>query len=211
MNKTLAAVLGSLSLTACNLYCIARGTLVSTPRGKRPIEDLIAQDTVWCIDPQTGEQVASPITAVVRATREVMRLSGENFVLTCTTDHPLYDPEAKSWSPAGDWVLGSRTALLLVPGDGAPTRVVKVLTREVSAGISEVFDVTVAHELHNFVAGDVLVHNKSPVRQSCEVQPGVTQFEGDNCARAADAGSGFVTCASNPDGGASLGACESTP
>jgi hypothetical protein len=207
MNKTLAALLGSISLTACGVYCIARGTLVSTPRGKRPIEDLIEQDTVWCIDPETGEQVASHITAMVRATREVMRLSGENFSLTCTTDHPLYDPVAKTWSPAGDWVLGTRSALMLVPGEGAPTRVVTVITREVSAGIAEVFDVSVAHALHNFVAGNVLVHNKSPIRQTCDVQLGVSMSEGDDCTLP-DAGRGAVACSSNPDGGVALGTCE---
>lgn len=129
MKKPLIALLSSISLAAC---CIARGTLVSTPRGRRPIEDLIEQDTLWSIHPETGERVASHVIAIARATREVMRLGGEDFTLTCTTDHPLYDPSTKSWAPAGDWVLGNRSALLFVPDDGA-SRVVSVRQREVSA------------------------------------------------------------------------------
>ncbi len=199
MNKPLAALLGSLSLSSC--FCIARGMLVWTPRGKRPIETLIEQDTVWCIDPSTGEKVASPITAIARATREVMQLAGTGFSLTCTTDHPLYDPLSKTWAPAGDWVLGQRTALLRVPEDGAEPRVVHVETRQVSAGISEVFDLTVMHDLHNFVAAGVLVHNKSPQRepQSCP-QNGTNVREYSNCS-CADAGTGFIQCDGHPDDG----------
>ncbi|MDP2275580.1 MAG: Hint domain-containing protein [Archangium sp.] len=207
MNKPLAALLGSLSLASCVSTCIARGMLVWTPRGKRPIEDLIEQDTVWCIDPSTGEKVASPITAVARATREVMQLEGEGFSLTCTTDHPLYDPRSKTWAPAGDWVLGQRTSLLLVPEDGAAPRAVEVHTRQVSAGISEVFDLTVMHELHNFVASGVLVHNKSIARQ-CEFNQ-ENVYQGHTCT-CADAGTSFVICMTKYDdaGTTSVGECS---
>ncbi|MDP1823315.1 MAG: Hint domain-containing protein [Archangium sp.] len=198
MKTPLVALLGSLSLAAC---CIARGTLVSTPRGRRPVEDLIEQDTVWSVDPATGERFASHVVAIARATREVMRLTGEGFSLTCTTDHPLYDPTAKSWSPAGDWVLGTRSDLLLVTDDGAPPRVVTVHTREVSAGLAEVTDLTVEHELHDFVAGGVLVHNKSPVRHSCVVVSGgapTSLRDMGPCVRP-DGGEGFVTCDASPN------------
>lgn len=203
MKKQLVAtLLSSLSLLSCGPpSCIARGTLVWTPRGKRPIEELIEQDAVWCVDPSTGEKVASPITAIARATREVMRLEGDGFSLTCTTDHPLYDPQTKSWAAAGDWVLGQRTTLLLVPEDGTPPRDVQVHTRQVSAGLSEVIDLTVMHPLHNFIAAGVLVHNKSPVRRSCDLQGQGSMFEGVPCT-CADAGAGSVTCEFSQDGGA---------
>jgi hypothetical protein len=156
------------------------------------------------VDPQTGELLATPVTALSRATREVMQLRGDGFSLTCTTDHPLYDPSARSWSPAGDWVLGSRSELLLVPDDGAPPRITSVQTREVSAGLSEVFDVTVEHELHNFVAGGVLVHNKeqaNPVR-TCNVESGgvVTTLRNIDSCTFTDGGVGQVSCLKNPDG-----------
>lgn len=156
---------------------------------------------MWCIDPATGEKVASPITAVARATREVMQLEGAGFSLTCTTDHPLYDPRSKTWAPAGDWVLGQRTSLLLVPADGAAPRTVEVHTRQVSAGISEVFDLSVMHDLHNFVAAGVLVHNKKPPPRllTCERNGEfVTEFDRCPCA---DAGTGFIECDPNLDGG----------
>ncbi len=117
VQKPLVILLGSLALTAC---CIARGTLVSTPRGKRPIEELVEGDLIFSVDPETGARVASAVVQLRRATREVMRLAGDGFSLTCTTDHPLFDPEEKVWAPAGDWALGTRSALLFVPEGDAP-------------------------------------------------------------------------------------------
>jgi hypothetical protein len=193
MKNQLLGVLSAASLLSCSpISCIARGTLVWTPRGLRRIDELIEQDTVWCVDPATGEHVASPITAVKSAKREVMRLSGETFSLSCTTDHPLYDPLARTWAPAGDWVLGQRASLLLVPEDGSTPRVVAVTGREVAAGVCEVFDLTVAHALHNFVAGRVLVHNKT-IRLSCPAPDGGSTFGGDRCI-CADAGAGTTSC-----------------
>ncbi len=193
MKKELAAVLGALTLSACgsSSLCIARGTLVWTPRGWRKIEELNEQDTVWCVDPATGERVASPITSIRRAQREVMQLSGEGFSLNCTTDHPLYDPRAKTWAPAGDWVLGQRSSLLFVPDD-APPRVVEVSARNIAAGVSEVFDLSVLHELHNFVANGVLVHNKTDPR-ACPAADGGITLGGESCS-CQDGGMGTLQC-----------------
>lgn len=207
MKRQLVGLLGALSLVSCGpSSCVARGTLVWTPRGKRPIEELIEQDTVWCVDPATGERVASPITAIARATREVMRLGGDDFSLTCTTDHPLYDPVDKTWASAGDWVLGLRSSLLFVPEDGAVPRVVTVSAREVSAGVSEVIDLTVMHSLHNFVAAGVLVHNKS-IRIACESQDGGRSFGGEACT-CQDGGTGVAQCDPNDNSGVTVVVCS---
>lgn len=133
MNKPLAALLGSMALTAC---CIARGTLVSTPRGQRRIEELIER--------------------------------------------------------------GKRSALLAVPDDGEHTRVVMLRERQVSAGVSEVIDLTVQHELHNFVAAGVLVHNKSIARPppTCDLpsDAGVVSVQMYSACSLPDGGTGFVEC-----------------
>lgn len=195
MKKPLVALFGALSLAAC---CLARGTLVSTPRGPRRIEDLIEQDTLWSVDPATGERFASHLIAIARASREVMVIAGADFSLTCTTDHPLYDPSTKSWAPAGDWVLGHRSELLLVTEDGV-SRVVSVQHREVSVGVREVFDLSVDHQLHNFVAAGVLVHNKkNPNRyQNCLVEQPEGQLtlrHGVDTCTQQDGGQGQVEC-----------------
>lgn len=201
MNKTLLAA-AAFSLTACGgLFCIARGALVSTPRGKRRIEDLVVGDTVWCVDPESGERVEAPLVQVRSAKREIMRLEGDGFSLRCTTDHPLYDPVAKEWSAAGDWVLGKRTALLRVE-DGARPSVVQVSTRVIADGLADVFDLSVEHALHNFVADGVLVHNKSlpPTARSCRDANGVTQREFSTCSFP-DGGTGTTQCNAVEDAG----------
>lgn len=201
MNKTVLAA-AALALTACGgLFCIARGALVSTPRGKRRIEDLVVGDLVWCIDPESGERVEAPLVQVRSAKREIMRIEGEGFSLRCTTDHPLYDPVAKEWSAAGDWVLGKRTALLRVE-DGARPSVVQVSTRLVSDGLADVFDLSVDHPLHNFVADGVLVHNKSPPRmaRTCANANGVSEREFSSCSFP-DGGTGLTQCNTVEDGG----------
>lgn len=202
MKNTVLAVTSALALSSCGaIFCIARGALVSTPRGKRRIEDLVVGDTVWCIDPETGERVEAPLVQVRSAKREIMRLEGEGFSLRCTTDHPLYDPVAKEWSAAGDWVLGKRTALLRVE-DGAPPSVVHVSTRLISDGLGDVFDLSVEHALHNFVADGVLVHNKSPARpaRSCNNASGVSEREFSTCSLP-DGGTGLTQCTAVEDAG----------
>lgn len=172
------------------------------------------QDEIWSVDPSTGELFAAKISALTRATREIIRLQGEGFSLSCTPDHPLYDPLTKDWAPAGDWVLGLRSDLLLVPEGGQAARVTAVHTRERSAGLSEVTDLSVDHELHNFVAANVLVHNKKyPVtqrscRQDTENGELVVLVHSRGCALP-DGGTGEADCSEGEDGGV-VGRCLSS-
>ena len=157
----------SLMVSACipPVLCIARGARVRTPKGDRPIEDLAVGDEVVCVDPDLGVTHSTRVTWRRVSKRECITLSFSGGSLQCTTDHPLYCPESKGWHPAGDWALGKRTSLLRVDGKGQ--RVVKVESVSMFSGVHEVFDLTVEHELHNFVADGILVHNKSPARQTC--------------------------------------------
>lgn len=93
---------------------------------------------------------------------------------------------------------------MLVSDEGAP-RTALVQQREVAAGVAEVFDLTVQHELHNFVAAGLLVHNKSPAIgiRNCPVsQPRgtVTLQEIDAC-ELPDGGVGHVVCPAKEEPG----------
>jgi predicted phage terminase large subunit-like protein len=74
--------------------CFAAGTLVSTPCGQRPIEDLLPGDAVYGFDHGLGKVVISSVVAgrrmVSRETYRVRSLSGHSFV--CTGDHPIFSP-----------------------------------------------------------------------------------------------------------------------
>lgn len=172
--------------------CVARGTRVATPKGPRRVEELALGDELTAVDPASGERVTATLVGIRRAMRECVTLTGEGFSLTCTTDHPLYDPSEGRWAPAGDWALGARRALLFVPEEGAP-RAVQVTGRSSPVRLSEVFDLTVDHPLHDFVAEGVLVHNKSRPLQVCSYPDAGSSYEGAPCACPAG-GAGSTVC-----------------
>jgi hypothetical protein len=164
----LAVVLG----TAGAACCVAKGTRVRTKRGERLVEALEVGDEVTCVDPVTQARVSSTLTATRTAHRECVTLQTSRGALRCTTDHPLYDPDSTTWADAGDWALGKRTALLWVPEDDTAPLERVVVQPGASVTLEQVFDLTVEHELHDFVANGLLVHNKSPPRPRCLVDGG---------------------------------------
>ncbi len=153
MKSTARGWLVAMSAMAQLACCIARGAKVKTPRGEVRIEDVAVGDEVIVVDAQTLEQHVGRVTAVRSAMREAGRLDG----LTLTSAHPLFDPEKKEWAPAGDWLLGVRATVQTVNG---PRRVARA---ERFVGVEEVFDLSVDHPLHTFVADGVVVHNKKNV------------------------------------------------
>jgi hypothetical protein len=171
----------ALAASSC-LFCVARGSRVRTPRGERLIEELAVGDEVLCVDPVTGVLVAAALREVRSAVRECVSLSFAGVELVVTSDHPLYCPATREWAPAGDWALGRRTQLLHVDGETvAPVAVERV---SAFAGVRTVFDLTVEHPLHNFVANGALVHNKSRVQQ-CDVET-VSMRAETTCGQSAD-------------------------
>ncbi|MDP3236137.1 MAG: Hint domain-containing protein [Myxococcales bacterium] len=182
----------SVVLGASAACCVAKGTRVRTKRGERLVETLQVGDEVTCIEPVTGQRVSTTLSAMRTAQRECVTLSTTRGVLKCTTDHPLYDPDTATWADAGDWVLGKRSTLLWVPeADDAPLeRVVVEAGNTVS--LEQVFDLTVDHALHDFVANGLLVHNKSPPITRCDPDAGPTY----TCSCAP----GFTPISSCPDG-----------
>lgn len=176
-------VLGlSMFASGCFFTCVARGAKVRTPRGERNIEELAVGDEVFAVNPDTGELVATKLLRIVQGKRECMGLRLGALELTCTTDHPLYDPDAREWAVAGDWALGRRTALLHVREEGG-VEVVRVTKSTSFAGLFDVFDLTVEHELHTFVANGLVVHNKSPQLRTCTLNGAqVMEFEACTCA-----------------------------
>jgi hypothetical protein len=141
-------------------YCVAAGTLVSTPTGERAIEDLAIGDLVYALDPHTGERVATAINFVRSKTRRCLDFQIEGgATLRCTHDHPVYSPDHHSYANAGHWRSGELTHMLVVTDEGLERR--RVAHVEQAPEDCVVFDIGVEHELHNFLANRVLVHNKS--------------------------------------------------
>lgn len=148
---------------ACTLpsCCVAATTRVRTPRGDVPAGWLGVGDLVHSVDVTTGELLVATVVQVRRATRECVALHWQGGALVCTPDHPLYSPETATYRPASDWVTGPARTLLHVTPAGA--RPVAVTATDAFVGVHEVLDLTLDRAPHNFLAADVVVHNKSPV------------------------------------------------
>lgn len=183
------------SLAACGPFpfCVARGSRVRTPTGPRRIEELEVGDELVVADPATGLTAVSRLEAVIKSTRECGTLRFSGRALSVTSDHPLYDPQAHGFFPAGDWLLGLRTHLLEITDSGAVA--VPVENFEAFTRIDDVFDLTVAHEWHTFIAEGVLVHNKQPPSCTSPTGDRVSMYEerGPRCD-CADGGVGEWVC-----------------
>lgn len=196
MRRTLVAAAAVLGALGCS-SCISRGTFVRTPRGPRKIEELVIGDALFSLDPLTGKTAETVLVAVRSATRECVQLEFPGATLIATSDHPLYDPDDGTWAAAGDWVLGKRTSLMRF--DGERTEAMKVGAVSSYAGLHEVFDLSVKSELHNFIANDVLVHNKSPIEPTCQDPTGQTVQAFSECVCISGVGTGVVSCGGGPN------------
>lgn len=146
-----------LSMPGC---CVAAGTRVLTPRGWTRVEGLTVGDLVYSVDEETGERFEARIVAVRSTIREIgaVRLGG--MELRATSDHPLYCPVDQCYAPAGDWFLGLRRFLAVSTEAGIEHR--EVESADGYTGVAVVYDISVDHALHNFIAEGVIAHNKSP-------------------------------------------------
>ena len=151
---------GFLSLALLSPACCVSGaTLVKTPRGEVAAGSLAIGDLVYSVDVASGALVENRVVAVRRATRECVALHWSDGTLICTSDHPIFDPERGVYRSAGDWVTNAARQLLRRTEAGVSP--VLVARAESFVGLHEVVDLTLATEPHNFVAAQIVVHNKS--------------------------------------------------
>jgi hypothetical protein len=147
-------------------YCFAEGTLIDTPSGRRPIEELRPSDLVLTYDAAERVVRARPLLRVTsHAGRPVGHLALEGGgTLRVTPEHPFYLPETGEYVPVSK--LREETRLLhltsLRDGSFSATSTLTEGYQAPELEVATVYDLTVAEE-HNFFAEGVLVHNKSPI------------------------------------------------
>ena len=92
--------------------CLARGTLIDTPGGPVPVEQLRLGDPIWTLD-GTGRRVAGTVVLLGSATapgdHQVIRLVlADGRTVSASPGHPLADGRLLGDARVGDTVDGSR-------------------------------------------------------------------------------------------------------
>lgn len=138
--------------------CFTRGTLIHTPTGTVPIEDLLVGDEVLAFREHDLAAVPRRVTAVHRARVSMLRLVHvAGRVIETTSEHPFWDAERRRFVPAR--VLSRGDVLAMLEADAIVPAVISDVI-DVLRAETEVFNLTVDGE-HTYFAGSIAVHNKS--------------------------------------------------
>ena len=146
-----------LTVTECG--CFEAGTLVSTPGGSRPIEDIEVGDMVLSVNEETGQIAAKPVTDLIRPEPKplyalsLLDASGEVERFHATDDHP-WKVQGKGWVETADLTAGDRVET----GSGADMMVTSL---SLTDRVEKTYNLTVA-EWHTFMVGEdgAIVHNQ---------------------------------------------------
>lgn len=140
--------------------CFPAGTKIETPDGARAIEILRPGDRAFAVDPASGALIETRVAANSRASGHKLLAAtlADGRTIRATEEHPFWDADAGEYRPLGKWKPGQR--MLARPSPGAPFAPAAVARVEEAPGEHEVFNVTIEHPNHNYIADGFLVHNK---------------------------------------------------
>lgn len=86
--------------SAC-AYCVPAGTLISTPQGQKPVEQIRDGDAVISFDSCVGQLVTAHVCGTAsRQADEVLEIDLGDRVLRATPEHPVWT--RRGWVKAGD-------------------------------------------------------------------------------------------------------------
>lgn len=147
---------GQESAEACeNGKCFVAGTLISTPYGLIPIEQIKAGDIVYSFDEDT-ELVSENIVeeVFVRETTELVNINVGSEAIRSTPDHPFYVPK-KGFTNATELRAGD--ILLSINGDYV---IIEKIQHEILEAPISVYNFRVANDHTYYVGSKSLgVHN----------------------------------------------------
>lgn len=145
-----------------NSPCFPAGTMIATPTGDRPIEDLQPGDAVLSWSVEEGRAVVAHVSRTkVRDADLLLAIAlADGRTLRVTPNHPLWRPAQQAWALAGEVVVGDRLAVRDDQGGLTSVAVVAVGpdSEPSAAGKVQVYDLTVL-PTHAYFAGGILAHN----------------------------------------------------
>lgn len=140
--------------TAVGDVCFVAGTLVLTPEGEKPIEELQVGEWVVACNPESGSIEKHRIEQVFkRNTNRVLDIQVGDVTITCTPEHPFWIP-GQGWLPAGKLKSG----YLLLSKDKNTVYIDSIESRECSVAV---YNIEV-EQLHTYFVSQlwILVHNE---------------------------------------------------
>lgn len=82
-------------------YCVVSGTMISTPKGQVPVEQIRDGDEVIAYDNSSGQLVVAVVSGTAsREVDEVLEIQVGDTVLRVTAEHPIMT--RRGWVKAGD-------------------------------------------------------------------------------------------------------------
>ena len=137
--------------------CLTEGTLVTTPDGALPIEELKIGNKIISYDTQNKTLVTNIVTKIktseTKTTIKIILNNGKK--IEGTEEHPIYLPEKNNYIKMGNLKKGEK---LLIENSELIT-IKNIYSNHYHAPI-KVYDISVSPLFHNYFAGNVLVHNK---------------------------------------------------
>ena len=141
--------------------CVGEGTLIATPYGATLIECLQIGDIVISPDPLTNTTHFGRVTAIRTAFSQCLTFSLEGgSELLVTQEHPLWDPVAQKFKPAGKFTRSS--TVTVSDGQLGAMRQLSIVAISSQHVMKRVYDLTISSPTHTFIANGVVVHNKTP-------------------------------------------------
>jgi hypothetical protein len=83
------------------VYCVSEGTLILTPQGQVPVEQIRDGDEVFAYDSSSGQLVVARVAGMAaREVDEVLEIQIGDTILRVTAEHPVMT--RRGWVKAGD-------------------------------------------------------------------------------------------------------------
>lgn len=132
------------------------GTLICTPQGHLPIEELSVGDRVVTCDFDKGYKVESIVEIESQEITDFIRIKIGDINIDVDPDHKFFVPFTQEWIQASDLVVG--TCML-----GAPLHAVYVESVESIEQKAYVYNLSLAKH-HNYLVSErsIMVHNIAP-------------------------------------------------
>ena len=145
--------------------CFRAGTLVWTPRGIVPIDQIQQGDLVLSANPDTGELAyRTVVDRTIRPRTEITNLQVNGETLGATLGHSIW-VSGKGWVKGKDLQTGA-----LLRGCGEVHSLDSVIESEQALAYNLVVD-----EFHTYFVGEdkILVHDNTPITDSLLKVPGL--------------------------------------